>query len=408
MKKFAVKSLRVLLPVVFVAASIYGASILIATAPQTQRVEEKRLPPMVEALPVAATGIDRIVSGLGTVIPAQQVTLSTEISGGVLRIHPELQPGGLVKKGELLLKINPEEYELAVSRAEAALQEAKAALEVEQGRQRVAEREWELFGKSLPDAEMGRELMLRGPQLNQAKARIASAQSDLEQAKLNLKRTEVFAPFDAVVLEEAVDLGQQIDPGHQAAVLAGTDEFWITAKVLAGQLAPLLETQREKPSVAKIYSDVGGQRVPTAEGRLVRHLGQVDPEGRMAQVLIAVPDPLALSKEPGAVPLPLNTFVRVELDAGRLEDAVVIPRDAMHENNELWVVDEHSQLQFRTGEELWRQQELVALRNTFEPGDRLIVSPLDDALPGMDLRVRGEQLPLDEQRATPVVPAKDS
>ena len=403
MKRLALKTFSLLLPMAILGGALYGASALIASAPETARVIEKRLAPVVATLPLTPVQLDRVVEAFGTVIPAQEVTLSAEVSGRVVHMHPELQPGGIVKEGDVLLRLDEEQYVLAISRAEAALQEAVAALEVEQGRQRVAQREFELFGQTLPEADLGRQLMLREPQLNQAEARIASAQADVEQARLDLRRTVVRAPFDALVLAEDVDIGQQIRAGEQVARLVGTDQFWVRAAVRANQLAALTTLQGETPLEARVFSEVRGNDVPSAIGRLVRHLGQVDEEGRLAQVLVAVDDPLALTRPPeDRVPLPLTTYVRVELDAGVLNDVILVPRDGMRENEEVWVADKDNRLRMRSLSIVWRQRVEVAVRDTFEPGDRLIVSPLDDALPGMELRVRGDELPVDEQRLTVV------
>lgn len=390
MIRFLKHALTILLSLAILGLSARTVLSLVATAPKTERVVETRLPPVVEVIPVARTAMNRVVLGQGEVMPAQEVSISPEVAGRIVEMHPELQPGGVVSAGSLLARIDPEEYKLGVMRARAALAEAEAALEVERGRQLVAEREWELFGKDLPESELGRELALREPQMHQAEARIDSAKSEVSRAELDLKRTEVYAPFDAIVLEESVDLGQHVTPSSNIAMLAGTSAFWVQAFVPAAHLSAILEAARGGTAMVKIYSDLQPGSQPTMTGRLVRHLGQVDSEGRMAQVLIELEDPLALRDDAGHVPLPLNTYVRVELDAGELEDVVAVPREGLRENANVWVMDAEDRLQVRTAEILWRQEDQVAVKDLFEAGDRLIVSPLDQALPGSPLRLRGE------------------
>ncbi|GMW01825.1 MAG: hypothetical protein AMXMBFR84_29620 [Candidatus Hydrogenedentota bacterium] len=379
----------VLLPLAVVGGSIAAGSFLMATAPKTERTVDKRLPPMVEVLTVSQHPMSRVVEAFGTVRPAQEVSLSLEVGGRITSMHPALQPGGTIRSGELLVAIDKSEYELALSRAKAALQETQAALEVELGRQRVAEREWELFGKDLPDAELGRELMLREPQLNQAKARIASAESDVAKAELDLKRTEIYAPFDAMVLEELVDVGQQATPGDTIATLVGTDAFWIQASVRAAHLGAVLEAEDNGACGVRVYSEIHSGQSDGVEAKLLRHMGQVDPDGRMALVLIEVDDPLALNADdPNQRPLPLNTYVRVEIDAGQVENAIPIPRSGLRENDKLWVADASNHLQIRQAEIVWQQVDEVAIVDVFEPGDRLILSPLEHALPGMEVRTK--------------------
>jgi RND family efflux transporter MFP subunit len=316
------------------------------------------------------------------------VEIYPEVSGRVVETHPALEPGGIISAGDTLIKIDPEEYELALARAQGGLAEAEAALQVEEGRQLVARREWELFGKDLPNAELGQSLALREPQLRQAEARIASAVSVVKQAELDLKRTEIKAPFDVLVLEESVDKGQYVAPGSAIALLVGCEAFWVQAKVLAAHLDAVLEVAIDQAPLVRVYSETQGVHQEPILGKLLRDLGQVDPDGRMAQILVEVQDPLGLNAEPTERRhLPLNTYVRAELEAGTLEGAVTIPRQALRENDEIWVVNGESLLQTRQAQVLWRQGELVAVSNTFRTGERVVVSPVGDLLPGTKVRV---------------------
>lgn len=387
-------TVMILAPVLVLGASIAAAAYLITTAPETERVPEERRAPAVETLALDPTGIQRVVQAYGTVMAAQEVDLSPEVSGRVVEIHPALQPGGIIGADEMIIRLDPQEFEYALARAEAELAEVVAALEVERGRQLVAEREWESFGRDLPESELGKALMLRKPQLQQAEARIASAQSAVNRAKLDLMRTEIRAPFNSLVVRESVDIGQHISPNETIASLVGTEKFWVQASVPATALSAVLDAARDGEAQVQVYSDVHTASQPATAGRLVRHLGQVDPEGRMAQVLVEIVDPLALTAGSGSrVPLPLNTYVRVEIDAGLLPNVVPIPRVGLRENSELWVADAANTLQTREAEVVWRQDDQVAVRDTFEPGDRLIVSPLDRVLPGMEVRPLGSEAP---------------
>ncbi|MCC6486872.1 MAG: efflux RND transporter periplasmic adaptor subunit [Candidatus Hydrogenedentes bacterium] len=321
-------------------------------------------------------------------MPAREVEIHPEVSGRVVEMHPALEPGGIIPAGETLLTIDPEEYELALSQAEGALAEAEAALEVEKGRQLVAKREWDLFGKDMNHAELGESLALREPQLRQAEAKIASAQSLVKQAELNLKRTRIAAPFDVLVLSEHVDVGQSVSPGSTVATLAGADRFWIQVSVPIDRLSAVLEAAAQGRDTVHVFIDVAGSGDEGIPGRVVRHLGQVDPESRMAQVLLEVEDPLGLKpRETAREPLALNTYVRADLDAGTLEDTLSIPRKGLRENGEVWVADSDNLLQVRSVEILWRQGEVLAIADGIRPGDRIVVSPLDDLIPGMEVRV---------------------
>ncbi len=391
MKKVIANLLGLLVPVSLFAAAVAGAWFLMRTGPQVQRNTDGRPAPIVEALPVVRGDFHRIAEAFGPVIPSQDVTIHPEVSGRIIEMHPELQPGGVIREGELLVRMDASDYEIALAQAKNAVAEAQADYEVERGRRMVAEREWELFGKDLPDAEKAQGLALREPQLRQAEARIATAKSAVEQAELNLSRTQIRAPFDALVLQEDAEIGQQASPGTAIARLAGTSAFWVRAALPVARLGAVLESADSADAVL-LHPETPGASTAPAEGKLVRALGSVDPEGRMAQVLVEVADPLRLGATPDAdkPPLILDTYVRAELDAGTLQDVVTLPRKALRENREVWVVKADDTLGVREITIVWQQGESVAAMDVFEPEDRVVVSPVSDLSPGMAVRVLGD------------------
>ena len=383
------KAGRLITPVVVLLGAGLGASGLLLTAPKTERQPAERLAPVVAVLPIERAPLERVVEAYGSVVPARELALSPEVGGPVTAVHPMLEPGGIVPAGELLLRIDPAEYELALDGAEAALAEAEAALALEQGRRTVAEREWELFGDELAGSEQGRALALREPQLRQAEARIATATSARDRARLDLARTEIRAPFDVLVMREEVEIGQRIDRQQEVAELVGVDAFWVQASIPLARLSAVLAKPDETADRrARITLQSGLERIAERDGRLVRQLGRVEPGGRMAQVLVAIDDPLGLTSD--APPIPLGSYARVEIHAGPLRDAVRIPRRGLRENDEVWVADEQGRLEVREVEVLWRQGDEIAVTDVFEASDRLIVSPIGTPLPGMELRPRAE------------------
>lgn len=391
MKKVIVNLMGLLVPVLLFGAAVAGGWFLLRTGPQVERNTDGRPAPIVEALPVVRGDFHRVAEAFGPVIPSKDVTIHPEVSGRIVEMHPELQPGGIIREGELLVRIDASDYEIALAQAKNAVAEAQADYEVERGRRMVAEREWELFGKDLPDAEKAQGLALREPQLRQAEARIATAKSAVELAELNLSRTEIRAPFDALVMEEDAEIGQQASPGTAIAQLAGTGTFWVQAALPVARLGAVLEASDTADAVL-LHPETPGATTAPAEGKLVRALGSVDPEGRMAQILVEVADPLRLGAEPDAdhPPLILDTYVRAELDAGTLQDVVTLQRKALRENREVWVVEAGDTLRVREITIVWQQGETVAVLDVFEPEDRVVVSPVSDLSPGMTVRVLGD------------------
>ena len=399
MKKVLASAVGILVPLALIGAAGAGAWYLMNTGPTVERNSSPRPAPIVEAVEVEWGEFRRVAEAFGPVIPSREVTIIPEVTGRIVEIHPNLQAGGVVSKGEVLVRIDASDYKIALDQARNAVAEAEAALEVERGRQMVAEREWELFGKTLPDAEKAQALALREPQIRQAEARIATARSAVEQAELELSRTEIRVPFDALVVEEQAEVGQRTAPGATIARLVGTESFWVRAALPVVRLGAVLEAAGEGLPV-RLYPESAGAEVLPAEGRLVRTLGNVDPEGRMAQLLVEVADPMRLASGSDSThpPLILDSYVRAELDGGVLPGAVTLPRKALRENKEVWVVDAEETLRVRDIVPLWQQREVVAVADVFEPGDRIVTSPISDLSPGMKVRVMADD---DQQDVSP-------
>ncbi|MEM9494357.1 MAG: HlyD family efflux transporter periplasmic adaptor subunit, partial [Myxococcota bacterium] len=186
------------------------------------------------------------------------------------------------------------------------------------------------------------------------------------------------------------EIGQRATTQSEVVRLAGVATFWITASVPPEQAA-MLPRLGGPPAVVTL--DLGlGERIERT-GRLVRILPEVDPQGRMSRVLIAVDDPLGLdpaTRAGGAevAPLPIGSYVRVSIDAGTIAAAVAVPREAVRENGQVWVRDDAGEVQFRPVEVLWRGDASVLLRGEFAAGDAIITSYLSDPLPGLRVRVR--------------------
>jgi multidrug efflux pump subunit AcrA (membrane-fusion protein) len=280
----------------------------------------------------------------------------------VARQHAALEPGGVIEAGAELVAIDRSDYELALAAKQAELEEARFALEVERGRQVVALREWKLLEGDVPKEDANRSLVLRKPHLRRAEALVEKAENDIALAELDLTRTSVTAPFNAVVIEESVEVGQLLERGTSVTTLAGADEFWVRVSVPVDRLRWIQLPRGEyEGAKAKVVLDAGEGREFTREGRVLRLLGDLEPNGRMARMLVSIADPLGRHDRSGEIPLLLGSYVQVEIDAGVLEGVVVIRRAALREGNRIWVVDGSNRLQIRDVEVLWFRKDSVLL-----------------------------------------------
>jgi RND family efflux transporter MFP subunit len=370
------------------AAAVVVAAMIIITSPETKKHKPEKAVPAVSTTPLEKGNYAIKVEAFGRVIPAREVAITPEVTGKIVELGREIQPGGILKKGDLIIQIDKADYELQIDRAAASLRQAEAALELEKGRQKVAKREWEIFGKDVDPSLASGELALRKPQLAEADANVKSANAALEEAKLNLERTTILAPFDSIVLEEEAEIGQRVGSEMTVARIVGTDSFWINASVPFDSFQLITPASEDKGAPVTVYLDTGlGGDIPRC-GSVIRKLGDLDPEGRMGRVLISIEDPLSLKNGGDRNAIPLESYVKVEISAGELENVYKIPRQGIRENSSVWVAGPDNRLAINDVKIVWRYKDDVYVKDGFTEGDRLITSHLASVIPGMEVVVR--------------------
>ncbi len=368
---------------------------LYSTSPKTKKAKPARPVPVVQTAEVHQGREAVTIEAFGTVIPAKRITLQSEVEGRIVDQHPELVPGGLIGKDDMLIQIDPADYELSVREYKAEMEEAMFELDLEQGRQAIAGREWKLMEDEIKYTSAGKSLALREPHLRLVRAKVEKAKSRLSIAELALARTTVSVPFNALVLEEFVESGQLVGRQTNIATLAGTDQFWVKVSIPVSALQRLSINGISKqpgPSAQVIFEPVSGSAV-IRNGQVAKVMGDLDPEGRMGRLLIAIDDPLDLhannpinKKRKKAGRLLLGSYVQVKIDAGLLNNIYSIPRQALREGNVIWVMDSEEKLQIRSVKIEWRRKDNVLVSAELMKGDKLILSRLQTPLPGMKIR----------------------
>lgn len=384
---------RAVLFAVIISAGV-GAFFLLASG----KTEAKRKPvsareTVVEVIQSSGTEQRALVSAMGTVIPDRSVTLSPEVGGRIVAQHKNLVQGGRFKKNQIMVRIDDRDYDLALAQQQANLASASMNLAVEQGRKVVAEREWNLIQEEVRPTEQGRKLALREVHLDNAQAAVNGAKSGLEKARLNLDRTVLRAPFNAVVTDEFVDVGQVVAPGTRIATLVDSDRFLVRVAVPMDRLSwikiPGLSGKEGSP--ARITQKVGAGESVRRSGRVIRLLGDLDPVGKMARVLVEVDNPLGGGNDEDVrdLPLLLGAYVSVEIEGPMLDDIVVLPRLALREDNRVWV-KAGDKLSIRNVDVVWSNQNSVFVKGDLAPGEDVITSRIGAPVEGMKLRLEDE------------------
>jgi multidrug efflux pump subunit AcrA (membrane-fusion protein) len=409
--------LRTIIAVAVIAAGAGAMLLLIKSKPAPKKEARPVQGALVEVVTVGSAQKQLTVRAQGTVTAARKVVLQPEVTGRVTWQSKELVPGGRFEQGQAVLRVDARDYVLAARQQDANVDRARLELQVEKSRKEIAKQEWEIIGEEANASPEGRALALREPQLEVAEAAVESAESARAQAKLALGRTGIAAPFNGFIQAENVDVGQLVSPASQLAVLVGTDAFWIQVSIPVEQLAwidvPGLNAMKGEGSPTKIYQEVGGE-TSERDGQVIRLLGDLDPVGRMARVLIEVKDPMGLNghqplpadgkgRKHGSarkataggedapdrtadLPLLIGAYVDVEIQARQVHEVVEIPRRALREGEKVYVYGPDQKLVVRNIQIVWRSRKSVLVRSGVSAGEQLITSRLPGAVPGMLLR----------------------
>lgn len=374
--------------IVLLIIAVVAAGLFVKTRPKAERKKMSSMVPVVEVCAVESSTQPVQVDCLGRVIADAAVSLQAEVSGRIMKVHPDLVEGAFVRKGEVLVEVDACDYELAVKRAEAALQSAKSSLRLEEGQQAVARHEMELISSVDKIDEAYRDLMLREPQLQAAVAAVTSAEAALETARVDLDRTKIRAPFDAVIQSADVDVGDQAQAGRTLVELAGAERFFVRVSMPVSDLKyfPNLDSAGYSAEIA--LSD-GSSR----SGTLYKLQPELAAQGRMAQLLVTVDKPLS-----GLRPMLLGETVRVDL-AGREEsDVTLISRRHLRTGPTVWMMDSEGHLHVCPAEVIQGYADQVLVRFEFSKDWKMVTSNIQAPVDGMKLKTVGESAPDGENK----------
>lgn len=414
-----------LICVAIIAAAFGGARVLTLLKPAPRAAVQVSKGPRVEVLIAQPQTVSATVHRNGQVEPRTQIDLVPQVSGRVVRLSDNLIDGGTFKRGELLIEIDPTDYKLARTRAEAALQQAQGMMKLRQADIASARSvlEQELASAEIAVGEWRRErpgtepppLVARRPQvdaaratlesalaqLQSARAEVLAAEVNLEQAELDLQRTKIEAPFNGRVMSESVDNGQFVVTGSPLAKLYATDVAQIVVPIEDRQLRwfdPPGNGAANETRVTVTGASHGVEHTWT--GRVARTSGQIDPRSRMVHLIIEVTNPQG---ETGA-PLVPGMFVDVAITGRDVAGIYRVPRHAVHRHEttlapRVWVAD-RGRLTERPVEVARFVNDEAWVTEGLNPGDAVVITTLEAPVPGMAIRTDGEPTgPIDPTHA---------
>lgn len=383
--------LKVLLPLLVLAGAAYGVKLLVDSRVEPEKRSDPAPALLVRAVTAGTRPVAFHVRSQGTVEAATESRLLPRVSGAIEWVSPSFVTGGFFERGEVLVRLDARDHELAVVRAEAAVARADLAVAREEREAEVARDEWALLGEGEPGP-----LVLRIPQLADTRAAAAAARAELEQARLDLARTEVRAPYDGRVRTRSADLGQVVGPTTELATLYAIDRVEVRLPVPDDEFAFLDVplglrdgTADDADATPVVLSARFAGRTWEWTGRVARLEGEIDRRTRMVHLVARVDDPYGRGEVPGRPPLAVGLFVEATITGRSAEDVVVLPRAALRPGGRVFVVED-GRLRFREVDVLRTEAERVVLASGVTAGERVCTSILETPVDGMEVRVEGD------------------
>lgn len=386
---------RVIIPAGILLGCMLFAVYLVRTPTEVRATAPEIIPVSVRVAEVQRESVQLIVESQGKVQAAQQVSLSVPVAGPVEWIAPALDAGGYVSEGQTLLRLETSDFETALARSRASLQQAEAEAshaEQEFNRLRELANQRLVSDSQLQDAQ-------RLAEVN--KARLADAQATFRQAELDLQRTEIKAPFNAVVQRREVEVGQYVNRAQSVAVLYGADTVEVRVPLAIRQLGYLnipLGSRGEIPadqapdvSLTGIYGGVEQHW----QGKLVRTEAAIDANSNTVQTIIRVSQPTAAD----AVPLPIGLYVEARISGKQVDDIFVLPRSVIRNNNQVLVVDAENKMFYREVDIYRLEENRVLISGGILPGEFICTSPIQAVVNGMSVQPVVESLSANSQAA---------
>jgi len=381
------KILIIAVPILIVVGFFVVTNIIIAL---NKKPEEKKRPFNTLAVMADYAVQDDVqlrVKTQGETRPRTEIDLVPEVGGKIVYVSPNFIEGGIIKKGETLLRIEDADFKVAVIRAESGVAQAEQVLVREQAEGAIARKDYEELGRGDPSP-----LVLREPQQAQAAAALQASMAELEGAKLQLTRTEVKAPFTGRVRTKSSDLGQFVTPGRTLGRIFSTDIVEIRLPFTDADLSkidlPIAYVAADRASApdVQLSAIIAGERRMWA-GKIMRTDSTYDTQTRALFAIAEVFDPYGKGASASGVPLPPGLFVDAEVNGKTFEDVIVLPRDGLRPENKVYVVSDKGKVDIRDASVIDTSAERAIISAGVAAGELVVLSPLERSRASLDLKV---------------------
>jgi RND family efflux transporter MFP subunit len=380
-------ALRILVPLAVLAFGGVTTVGLVTATPKLDTRKPQHRSPLVRVVEATPAAVELHVHTQGTVVPRTESDLVAEVSGRIIAVSPSLASGGFLEPNEVLVTIDPSDYEIALERARASL--ARAESQVELARTALS-RQGRLSKRSVGSSA---DLDSAKNAEHVAEADLREARADLVQAERNLERTRIRVPFAGRVREKKVDIGQYVNRGTPVARVYAVEYAEVRLPIPDRDAAfvdlPIDYRNDEDESTGPkvlLRARFAG-RDYSWHGRIVRTEGELDPKTRMIHAVARVEDPYGRGDDPERPPLAVGLFVQAEIEGLRREGMIELPRSALRGRDQVAIVDPDSRIELRQVQVLRSDRSRVFVSSGIAANERVVSGPLALAVDGMLVRV---------------------
>lgn len=375
--------------IALVFVSLFLAVMMNVLKPDTPKAPQPEAAIAVKTIIANQAQLEMRVESQGVVVPRTRTSLISEVSGAVLELSDAFVVGGTFETGDMLLKVDPTDYEVALQRAQARLISARAQMELEKARSSQAEKEWEITGRPKSEAP---PLLLRQPYLLEAEANLLQAKAELRQAKIKLQKTVIRAPYAGMVSKKLADVGQFIGTGTAIGETFAIDFVEVRLPLTERDLTMMdgLSAAGKLAEKTVVLSGTVDGQAATWTAEVARSEGVVDELNRSQYIVARVADPygLAATTASARVPLRVGTFVKASIEGKVLNNVFKIPRGSLLEGARVGLVDSNSLLRIIPVEVASADDNSYYISAGLKNGDQVVASALGTPIEGLKLRVR--------------------
>ncbi len=383
---------KILLPLLVLALCVLAARAVIANRPEPSTRPSFKSSTAIEATRIEPESYTVTLNTRGEVSAANEGALVAEVAGSITEIADNFVVGGTFRQGEVLARVDPRDYEIALTLARANYAQVQAALAEEQARADQAAIDWRNLGRKGNPSD----LTLRKPQLAAARANLEGARGQVQRAELDLDRTNIRARYDGRVRSKQISVGQYVNPGSALGEVFSTDTAELRLPFSSNQLQHIdIESAITNKTPVQLAASVGGTNTQWS-ATLARAEG-IDANNRQFYVIARIDNPYGLEK-----PLRIGQYVEAEITGNTLENVFVIPRSSLREDKNVLIVDEVGTLQSREVEVAWKDADVAVIRSGLESGDVLNITALGSVTNGTRVKATIDGVaPQEERRGRP-------